>query len=51
MTLFPRKPGPSKSHEVRQRAAAHKYLDRLIAGRRVNQRLVDWALRMTGDLA
>lgn len=51
MSLFPRKPGPSKSQQVRERAAAHKYLDRLIAGRRVSKRLVDWALRTTGDLA
>jgi hypothetical protein len=50
MILFPRKPGPSKSHHVRERAAAHKYLDRLIAGRRVSQRLVTWALKMTGDI-
>lgn len=50
MKLYPRKPGPSKSDHVRQKAAAHKYLDRLIAGRRVSQRLVDWALYMTGDM-
>ena len=50
MNLYPRKPGPSKSTQVRDRAAAHKYLDRLIAGRRVSQRLVNWALRITGDL-
>ena len=48
--LFPRKPGPSQSLQCKARAAAHRVLDRAVAGDISAWDRVDWALRVTGDL-
>lgn len=50
MTLFPRKPGPAKDQDQINKAKAHRILDRYKAGEYVASSVVDWALRVTGDL-
>lgn len=50
-TLFPRKPGPSRSLQRIARAAAHRVLDRAKAGDISVWERIDWTLRVTGDLA
>lgn len=51
MTLYPRRSGRSTDTDTAARAMAHRILDRLKAGEYVKAALVDWALRMTGDLS
>jgi uncharacterized protein YdbL (DUF1318 family) len=50
MNLYPRRSGRSTDTDTAARAMAHRILDRLKAGEYVKQALVDWALRMTGDM-
>ena len=51
MTLYPRRSGRSTDTDTTARAMAHRILDRLKAGEHVKPALVDWALRITGDLS
>jgi hypothetical protein len=49
--IFPRKPGRTKDLQAIAKAAAHRVLDKAMAGDKHALERMDWALRVTGDLA
>lgn len=51
MKIFTRRPGASRNRALIERARAHRILDSAKKGDRPAQRLITWALRITGDIA
>lgn len=50
LRIFPRKPGSTKDLNAIAKAAAHRVLDKAMAGDKHALERLDWALRVTGDL-
>lgn len=48
--IFPRRPGPTKDLQAIAKAAAHRVLDKAMAGDPDAIERMNWALRVTGDL-